>query len=246
MTLVPFFGRLGIIEKPLALDYESSLQVVEAAEASGKVCAVGQCMRFWPAYTEVKKIIDGNSLGKVKHAEFSRYSPRADWAAEGWMNNSLRSGNASLDLHIHDVDMVLFLFGSPTSVRSVGVPDGKGYFSHISTVYSYPDLSVLSTGGWGMSSSTPFNMRALYVLEKGVVDLDFNRTESVIVYPEGGEAYAPPLPSGDGYYHELADFTARCERGVPADSVSPRAAAESVRLARLEISSASEGIEKAT
>ena len=97
-----------------------------------------------------------------------------------------------------------------------------------------------------MSSSTPFNMRALYVLEKGVVDLDFNRTESVIVYPEGGEAYAPPLPSGDGYYHELADFTARCERGVPADSVSPRAAAESVRLARLEISSASEGIEKAT
>jgi predicted dehydrogenase len=237
-------GYHVFVEKPLALDHPSALKIAEAAERTGKVCAVGQCLRFWPAYTEVKKLIDGGSLGAVKHAEFSRFSPPAGWAAEGWLADPKRSGNASLDLHVHDVDMILWMFGAPRAVRSVGIPDGQGFFSHISTVYDYPDRSVLSTGGWAMSSSTPFNMRALFVLEKGVVDLDFARKDLVMVYPDGGDGYALDLPAGDGYQHELADFVARCSSGTPTEIVSPRVAAESVRLARIEIESAREGAQK--
>lgn len=238
-------GYHVFVEKPLALDYESALKVAEAAEKSGKVCAVGQCLRFWPAYTEVKKLIEGGSIGALKHAELSRYSPPATWACEGWLGDSLRSGNAALDLHVHDVDMILFLFGSPRAVRSVGIPDENGFYSHISTVYDYPDRSVLSSGGWDMTASTPFNMRALYVLERAVIDMDFGRTSPIMVYPADGEGYVLELPPGDGYFHELADFVDRCRRGEPSELVSPRAAAESVRLARLEIASAREGAQKA-
>lgn len=237
-------GYNVFVEKPLALDYESAQKVVVAAERSGRICAVGQCLRFWPAYTEVKALIESGNLGPVRHAEFSRYSPPAGWAAEGWLSDPVRSGDASLDLHVHDVDMILWLFGAPTAVRSVGIPDGQGFFSHISTVYQYPELSVLSSGGWAMSSSTPFNMRALYVLEKGVIDMDFSREKLVMVYPEGAEGYALDLPDGDGYGHELVDFVARCESGVPSERVSPQEAAQSVRLARTEIESAREGIQK--
>jgi predicted dehydrogenase len=237
-------GYHVFIEKPLALDYESAQVVAEAAQKSGAVCSVGQCLRFWPAYTEVKKLIEGGSLGKVRHAEFSRSSPPATWAAGGWLNKTARSGNAALDLHVHDVDMILYLFGAPKSVRSVGIPDGNGSFGHISSVYTYPNLSVTSTGGWVMSSSTPFNMRALYILERGVIDMDFARTDPVMVYPEGSEGYALELPPGDGYYHELKDFVERCEKGEPSELVSPAVAAESVRLATLEIASAAEGVEK--
>lgn len=237
-------GYHVFVEKPLALDYESALRVADAADASGKVCAVGQCLRFWPAYTEVKAFIESGTLGRVRHAEFFRYSPPAGWAAEGWLGNPARSGDASLDLHVHDVDMILWLFGAPQAVRSVGIPDGQGFFSHISTVYQYPELSVLSTGGWAMSSSTPFNMRALYVLEKGVIDMDFSRERLVMVYPDGADGYPLELPPGDGYGHELADFVKRCESGTPSEVVSPRVAAESVRLARIEIESAREGVQK--
>ena len=237
-------GYHVFVEKPLALDHAEALRVAESAEKSGRVCAVGQCLRFWPAYTEVKRLIDSGSFGGVRHAEFSRYSPPAGWAAEGWLADSTRSGNASLDLHIHDVDMILWFFGAPQKVRSVGIPDGHGFFSHISTVYQYVDLSVVSSGGWAMSSSTPFNMRALYVLEKGVIDMDFSRSDVVRVYPEDGEAHAFELSEGDGYHHELADFIERCESGEPSVRVSPRTAAESVRLACIEIESAREGVEK--
>ena len=188
--------------------------------------------------------MDSGELGRVRHAEFSRYSPAVTWASEDWLSDPVRSGNASLDLHVHDVDMILYLFGAPRRLRSVGIPDGHGFFAHISTVYDYPDISVLSTGGWAMSSSTPFNMRALYVLERGVVDFDFSRGAPVMVYPDGAEAYELALPEGDGYQHELADFISRCESGIPSPIVSPRVAAESIRLARLEIDSASEHVEK--
>lgn len=238
-------GHHTFVEKPLATNYNDALRVAKAAKESGRVCAVGQCLRFWPAYTEAKRIIDSGHLGRVRHAEFFRYSPPAGWAAEGWLADSGRSGNASLDLHIHDVDMILYLFGTPKNLRSVGIPDGTGFFSHISTVYEYSELSVLSTGGWAMSSSTPFSMRALYILEKGVIDMNVGRSAPLMVYPDEADGYAVPLPEGDGYYHELVDFVGRCEAGTPTDIVSPTVAAESVRVALLEIASANEGSVKA-
>lgn len=229
------------IEKPLALDYEGAIAISEKAEQSGRICSVGHCLRFWPAYTEVKKIIESGTFGKVRHAELSRYSPPVSWDAENWLKDSLRSGNASLDLHIHDIDMILWLFGAPRSLRSVGIPDNNGFFSHISTVYDYEQLSVFSSGGWSMSSSCPFNMRALFILESGVIDLDFLRQETVMIYPENAESYALELPEGDGYKLELSDFVSRCASGIPSEIVSPHIAAESVRLARIEIESARKG-----
>ncbi|MCK5736840.1 MAG: Gfo/Idh/MocA family oxidoreductase, partial [Spirochaetaceae bacterium] len=98
-------GYHVFVEKPLALDYKSAMLISEAAELSGKICSVGQCLRFWPLYTEVKKIMDTGDYGAVRHAEFGRYSPPATWIVDGWSKDSSRSGNASLDLHIHDVDM---------------------------------------------------------------------------------------------------------------------------------------------
>ena len=236
-------GYHVFVEKPLALDYESAMKVATAAEECGKICSVGQCLRFWPAYTEVKKIIDSREFGSILHAELGRYSPPPSWATEGWLSNPVRSGNASLDLHIHDVDMIMFLFGKPQSVCSVGVPDEVGSFSHISTVYKFLNLSVISSGGWGLATCYPFNMRALYIFEKGTIDMDFSRDHPVMVYPEGGSARPLSLPEGDGYLHELTDFIGRCESGVPSDKNSPAIAAESVRLTHLEISSAREGRE---
>jgi predicted dehydrogenase len=236
-------GYHVFVEKPLALDYESAMLIAATAEESGKICSVGQCLRFWPLYTEVKKIIDSRQFGSIRHAEFGRYSPPATWAVEGWLGKSGRSGGASLDLHVHDVDMILNLFGKPRSVRSVGVPDGSGFFSHISTVYQYPDISVTSTGGWGFAPTFPFNMRALYVFEKATVEMDISKEHPVMVFPNKGEPYPLDLPEGDGYHFELIDFLERCESGEVSKDVSPSVAAESIRLVELEVQSAHEGRE---
>lgn len=230
-------------EKPMALTADEVDRMLEAERASGKLLSVGQCLRFWPAYVEVKKIIDSGTYGKVQFAELGRYSARPGWGWKSWLLDSKLSGNAALDLHVHDVDMILWLFGKPKSVRSKGVVEADGGVSHVSTVYGYDGMSVTSTGGWNCSDSFGFNMRAFFVLDRATIELDFSKDPSVALYPQGGKKEAVALQEGDGYYHELVDFVASVEKGRGSGVVTGMSAADSVRLCLLEIQSAKENRE---
>lgn len=227
-------------EKPMALTAEETDEVVRAQRSTGKMFTVGQCLRFWPAYTETKKIIDDGSYGRVLFAEFGRYSARPGWGWDNWLLDTQRSGNAALDLHVHDVDMVLWLFGKPRSLRSTGVIEEDKGVSHISTAYDYEGMSVTSTGGWNCSDSFGFNMRALLILERATIELDFSKDPIVTLFPHGGTKEAVELPEGDGYYHELENFARAVEAGRAQELVTGESAAESVKLCLLEIQSAVE------
>ncbi len=224
-------------EKPMAMSAEETDRMLAAVQASGKLFSVGQCLRFWPAYVEVKRLIDSGSYGKVKYAEFARFSAPPAWGWDNWSVDGKRSGNAAFDMHIHDVDMLLFLFGKPTAVRSRGVVDQDGSILHIASVYSYPDLTAASTGGWLCSDSFGFDMRAFFVLEKATIELDFAKDPVVSLYPMGGKKTAVALAEGDGYYHELVDFVAGVAKGKLSGRVTGQSAAESVKLALTEIES---------
>ncbi len=230
-------------EKPIALDEKSSEEVLEKVEKTGRLFSVGQCLRFWPAYVESKKLIDSGQYGKVRYAEFARFSSHPDWAWDNWIFDSSRSGQAALDLHIHDVDLILSHFGFPQSVRSSGVVEDDGGISQISTVYFYDNLTAASSGGWICSSSFGFNMRAFYILEGATIELDFSKDPVVSVSPEGKEKYSLGLPDGDGYYYELKDFVAGIEKGRLSGIVTARSAADSVKLCYAEIRSVKEGKE---
>ena len=230
-------------EKPMALTALEADQMLAAVKRSDRLFSVGQCLRFWPAYVEVKKLLDSGKYGKVKYAEFARLSSPPTWGWDGWLLDGKRSGNAALDLHIHDVDMLLHLLGKPQSVRSTGVVEPDGSVSHIVSVYTYPGMAVSSTGGWNCSDSFGFNMRALFVLEGATIELDFSKDPVVALAPKGGKKAAVPLPAGDGYYHELADFTAGIAAGKLSGMVTGESAAESVKLALAEIESVKQGKE---
>ncbi len=228
-------------EKPMALTEADSAAMVAAATRTGRLLSVGQCLRFWPAYTEVRKLIQSGCYGSVKYAEFARFSSPPGWGWQNWLVDGEMSGNAGFDLHIHDVDMVLFLFGLPSAVSSRGVPAADGSLLHIATLYDYPDKVVTSTGGWICADSFGFNMRAFFVLEQATLELDFSKEPKVMVSPQGEERHALSLPSGDGYYHELADFVAGVAKGRLSGVVTGESAAESVRVCLREIESARTG-----
>ena len=140
--------------------------------------------------------------------------------------------------------MLLFLFGKPSSVRSQGVEERDGSVSHIASVYSYPGFAAASTGGWICSDSFGFNMRAFFVLEGATIELDFSKDPAVALYPERRSKDACPARlEGDGYYHELADFTAGIAAGKLSGTVTGDSAADSVKLALTEIESVKKGKE---
>ena len=231
-------------EKPMALTVAETKQMLETASRKGRLLGIGQCMRFWPAYVEVKRLIESGTYGKLRYAEFARYSAPAQWAWNRWLANSSLSGNAALDLHIHDVDMILWLFGKPASVKSKGIFEKDGSISHITTFYSYDGKVVQASGGWICSDSFGFNMQAFYILENATIDLDFSKNPTVTVYPSGAQKYPLAFADDDGYFYELKDFVEGVEKGRGSGIVTGQSAADSVALCLLEIESATEGKEK--
>lgn len=231
-------GYHVLCEKPIALTRSESDRMIDASERSGRILSVGHCLRYWPAYVAVKELVDSGRFGRVHYAELARFSAPPGWTREGWVRQGARSGNAALDLHIHDTDMVLHLFGAPESVRSEGVFEADGSIAHISTLYRYAERVVQATGGWLCADSFGFTMRELVVLERATIALDFARSPSVTVYPAGGTPWSPELAAEDGYYFELKSFVDGVARGSAPAVATARSSAQSLELCLLEIESA--------
>ena len=106
------------VEKPVALTVEEGNALVAAAKETGANVQIGQVIRFWDEYVELAKILKDQRFGKVISANFRRLSPVPTWGWENWLLDAKRSGGAGQDLHIHDIDYVLSVFGEPQSFTS--------------------------------------------------------------------------------------------------------------------------------
>jgi len=231
-------------EKPMALTVADTERMLETAERTGRLLAVGQVLRYWPGYREVRALLESGRYGEVRSAELSRLVGVPQWSADNWMLDSRLSGSAALDLHIHDVDMVLSLFGAPLGVVSRGILEKDGSISQITTLYDFPHRVVQATGGWICAPAFGLRMRALFVLERAAIELVSQGTVVVTVHPEVGAPYALPLSDEDGYTAELRDFVEGIEKGRLSDVNPPRSAADAVALCLLEMESVRQKAEK--
>jgi len=228
-------------EKPMALSTEEAEEMIKVSKETGKLLTVGQCLRFWPMYVKIKELLDSKKYGKVISAEFARYSPWPTWSVGGWMEDGALSGSAALDLHVHDVDIINFYFGTPKAVTSSGVEAPGGGYGHIATLYDYPGMTVTSVGNWLCSDPFGLIMRALIVLEKGVINLDTSQGEALVVYEEGKGKFSPELAENDGYYYELESFINNVATRKAPTVVTPESAMLSIKTVMAEIKSATEG-----
>ena len=224
------------IEKPVTLTLAEGKALLEAAAKTGCQVQVGQVIRFWDEYVELQKIIAEGSLGKVVNANFRRISPVPTWGWENWLSDVSKSGGAAQDLHIHDIDYVLSVFGKPQryySVRNTLCEQN----SYVNTIMQYPDFAVGVEGTWALPVAHPFEATFRVTFEKGTVENaggKFMRytaegAEEIVIEKEAiaGDGYAGGNVSDlGGYYNELRYFTekaadgAKIERATLADAVA--------------------------
>jgi len=233
-----------IVEKPMGRTVEDCDQMIAAAEANEQMLFVGQCIRFWPEYEELARMVSAGELGRVASAKFTRQSPTPHWAEDGWLLDPELSGGALLDLHIHDADFILSLFGRPKAVlaRANNVftaGDEKG--DHVITTYLYDDLICVAEGGWAMPDSVPFEMAFQVLGEKGLLELSTIKAPPLTFYPREGEPYSPQVIQGTGYERELTYFVECMENDRPPQRVTPQSARQSVELIMAEHQSAQSG-----
>lgn len=204
------------IEKPVALTETEGNLLIEKQRETGCEIQIGQVIRFWDEYVYLKEIFDNKKYGGVINANFRRISPRPMWGWNNWLLDNDLSGGAAQDLHIHDSDFMLYLFGCPEKTMTVKNKIGEKN-SYINTICKYKDFVASVEGTWDLPSTYPFEMYYRVVFEKAVLELNGGK---LTIYSDN-EKFEPQIlkienkadfKGGNvsdlgGYYNELLYFT---------------------------------------
>ena len=224
-----------LCEKPMSLTLAECQTMIDAAEKAKKVLQIGHCIRFWPEYVKAGEIITSGTYGQVKAATFQRLSASPTWSWNNWLQNESKTGGAILDLHIHDVDIILHWFGIPTSVFCTAT----GGSSHVMTQYSYPDGKVVAAeASWLMAPGFGFKMAFNIVLEKATIIFDSSQQPTLKIHTFDNETYTPAPDKKDGYWFEIEYFVKTVLGEKLPSIITPQQSLDSVRIALAEKTSA--------
>ena len=148
-----------LCEKPVSMEVGDVELLYRTAEENHVKFMVAQCIRFWPEYVLLKEIYDTGRYGKLLSGEMERLGCYPKWSWDGWMMDEPRSGFVPFDLHIHDLDFVVYAFGAPVKVDHFRSKQKDQDFLH--AVYSYPDFFVSVEASW---FAAPYQKDIAYTL----------------------------------------------------------------------------------
>lgn len=222
-------------EKPMAINLSQAQNMIDKAKENNVKLMIGQCLRFSPAYIKLKELIDNKTYGEVVRAEFSRLSMTPDWSWEGWMLDEAKSGSAILDLHVHDVDFINWVFGKPMSVTTLSTGKKVSHESAL-TVYNYGDGKLITSKvDWGFPSCYPFTVSFTVRFEKAAIEY---KGRKLMLFPEGGKSSEIDVAQSDCYVNEVVEFI-NCIREDRVSEINPpEASMASIAIAFAEKESA--------
>jgi predicted dehydrogenase len=117
--------RAILAQKPLALDFATAKQLAAECRAAGKVLSVNQNMRFDQSMRVLKQILDRGALGTPVLATIEmRAIPHWQPFLRDYDRLTL------LNMSIHHLDVLRFLFGDPVDISTVARTDPRTEFAH--------------------------------------------------------------------------------------------------------------------
>lgn len=213
-----------ICEKPLALTVKDAKFMFNKAKEVNKHLYVAQVVQFTQETNYLRELIQSNKYGKVIDARFDRLASIPNWVSD-WMFDRDKAGLIPFDLHIHDLDLIISLFGKPTNFSVYKTQGLSDFPEHFRFIYQYEDKNIASEAAW-FNASFPFTAQWRVVFEKAVVLFD---GKQVITYPKEDEITTQVFESTikldskinvgetDMYYRQLSHFV-DC---IKQDVISP-------------------------
>ena len=113
-------GKHVICEKPMAMNASEATQMLEAAKRNNKLLMIGFVRRHGNDCEVVRENVDAGTFGELYYAKATYL--RRNGNPGGWFGDKSRSGGGPLiDLGVHVIDLVRFIFGNPKPVSVYGV-----------------------------------------------------------------------------------------------------------------------------
>ena len=216
-----------ITEKPISLKKEDVARAFDTAKKNNVNFMVAQCLRWWPEYEMVRRYYESGEYGKLLSAHMWRLGNIPKWSWDNWMQDEKRSGFIPYDLHIHDLDFMVYAFGAPVDyqLRRARRP-GQDY---LTADYDFGDFFISCESAW-YKGGYPFQSGFRFQFENALVTNE--KGEGFKVYLGDGTVIKPldntagivdavGVPSSNAYANEIRYFADCVKAGVMQDKVKP-------------------------
>ncbi len=204
-------GIAVLCEKPFASSNEEAEEIVNKSKETGTPLMVAHVLRFWKPYYLLKKAIEDGRYGKILALSMKRHSTAPLWGAGNWLMDAKKSGGAVIDMHTHETDIAVFLFGKPKFVTTVGD------YMQCSTVFGYDNVGVDAQSSWRKPKEYPFTSGFDANFEDATIVFD---GQNVVVYTDKvitdiieKESFPEYLSSDNIYQNEIFYFLQNLEKG---------------------------------
>jgi predicted dehydrogenase len=207
-------GKHALIEKPLALTVADARELVETADAKGRVLMVGHLLRFHPVFQQLQATTESGALGRMLYL----YTNRLNFGKVRADENALWS------LAPHDISLALALAGErPEEVSARGeaflregvedvvfgylhFPSGLVAHLHVSWLDPHKSrkLTVVGSEGMAVFDDTETD-RKLTVYEKASSPSRFD-TWGEFQALRTGDVKIPQVPNAEPLIQETKAF----------------------------------------
>jgi myo-inositol 2-dehydrogenase / D-chiro-inositol 1-dehydrogenase len=230
-------GIPAFCEKPIALGYEETVEVVEEVESSGATLQIGFQRRFDAGYSNAKRLIENGALGTLYSIRLATHDPEPP--PEEYIP---ASGGIFRDLHIHDFDILRWLTGGEVEeVYATGSVRGFDFFAEHGDVDTSAALIRMKDGivavlTGGRHDPLGYDVRAEVFGSKDSIAIGVDRrTPLRSVEPGMPPQEKPAYPNFqerfiDAYRAEMEHFLS-VVRGEAENPCTARDALEALRIA---------------
>ncbi len=160
-----------LVEKPIAPTMQEAQKMILVAKEKERMLQVGHIERFNPAVQKLKALIDMGKLGEVTSIIAKRV---------GAVPVQVRDVNVIIDLAVHDIDIINYLFGEQPTAMGGNI--GKAI---VEKREDYADIFLKyknRTGFIQVNWITPVKIRSLTVTgSRGYAELNYI-TQELTVY----------------------------------------------------------------
>ena len=215
-----------ICEKPVSLNAADVARVYSTAKSTNVKFMVAQVLRFWPEYSIIKEIYDTGKYGRLLSGHMGRLGVRPKWSWDGWMMDENRSGLVPFDLHIHDLDFIVYAFGKPKEFKDYRARSENQ--DYINSIYEYDGFFITTEAAW-YDAPYPFAANFRFQFEKALAVFE---NHEMTIYEKDGKIFKPVsqsgedtgdigLPKSNAYSNEINYFADCVLSGAEPDRVKP-------------------------
>ena len=239
VLLVAEHDKHILCEKPFSLTLDSVDRMLAAVNKKDKIFMIGQVLRFWREYVQIKKWVDEGIFGDIRLVSAFRLGQHP---TNPWYADAKQSGGGVYDLHVHDIDFLCYLFGDVSEVYATGKKASNGCYNFVNSTLRFKNgVNATAEVAFGITDNYPFSMNLRVVGEKATAEFSFSAgfnledlssaKNSLVLYQNGKEPEKQEASTRDPYEMEVEYFS-NCvkdnKKAIVADPLDVRRSIEAV------------------